>query len=69
MIIKHDLKMMWVLCLLGVAFIPSACSQSMDPISGHTIEPKDSSMKKDNVLPPIDLSAPDEYETASFGLG
>ncbi|BBO70359.1 hypothetical protein DSCA_42890 [Desulfosarcina alkanivorans] len=64
------------LVYLGVLFLLWSCSPAMDSQANHESEPTEAAMNLAHEIeapspsiPPIDMSAPAVFETASFGLG
>lgn len=62
--------------LLGVVLLASSCSRTGEPGSRRNIGEEESAMKPEaqaalspGDIPPIDAAAPENFETATFGLG
>lgn len=59
----------WFCILLASMSFLWACSQTIEPASSHESKIRESSMRIEKGLPPMDTAVPSNYETASFGLG
>jgi PBP1b-binding outer membrane lipoprotein LpoB len=73
---KYHTDLMSLCLVIGVLAFVAGCNQASAPKANQASTLKESSMdvayKTDTTnieIPPIDMAAPAEFETATFGLG
>jgi hypothetical protein len=66
---KDCWKKGWPYILLGSLLFLWASPQAMEPVTGHDSKAKEPAMRVEKGIPVMDMSAPTNFETASFGLG
>ena len=62
-------KNAWLFFLMGWIPLFGACTQTMDATESSAAVGKESTANTKKSVVPIDAAIPDEFETASFGLG